>query len=66
MLLAGTEAFRAYSVDAYDVSNALMIDSGCAAIGFAAGVAERQKVLPVHVVIQGLETKVTRSLRFRV
>jgi hypothetical protein len=63
MLLAGTEAFRAYSVDSYDVFKALMIDSGCAAIGFAAGVAERQKV---HAVIQGLETKVRRSLRFRV
>jgi len=49
-----------------DVLEPQVIDSRCAAIGFAAGVSEPQYVLPVHLVVQSVETKVRRFLRFRV
>ena len=49
----------------FDVVERLFIYPRCSAVGFAAFVGERQYVLPVHLVIQRIEAKVRRFLRFR-
>jgi hypothetical protein len=48
----------------FDVLKRLAIYAGCSAIGFAAFVGENQNVLSVHLVVQSIEAKVGRSLRF--
>src|SRR5262249_56225211 len=47
-----------------DVLEGLIIYSGCSTIGFAALISECQDVFSVHLVIQSIETKVGRFLRF--
>jgi hypothetical protein len=47
-----------------DVLERLAVDSCRSAIGFAAFVGESQNVLAVHLVIQRIEAKVGRFLRF--
>jgi hypothetical protein len=47
-----------------NVLEALLVDTGRAAIYFAAGVGEGQDILSVHFVVERIETKIGRSLRF--
>ena len=47
-----------------DVLEALTVHSCRSAIGFAAFIGKRQNVLPVHLVVQRVETKAGRFLRF--
>src|SRR6516162_4482706 len=48
----------------FDVIERLAIYAGCSAIGFAAFVCEHQNVLSVHLVVQSIESKIGRSVRF--
>jgi hypothetical protein len=47
-----------------DVLEGLAVDSCCSALGFAAFIGECQDIFPVHLVVQRVETKVGRFLRF--
>src|SRR5258708_6399291 len=48
----------------FDVLEGLAIYSCCSAIGFATFIGECQNVFSVHLVVQDIEAKVGRSLRF--
>src|SRR4029077_14667300 len=50
----------------FDVLEPLTIHSCCSTVGFAALIGVGQNVPPVHLVVQGIETKAGRFLRFRV
>ena len=50
----------------FDVLEPLAVHSGCSTIGLAAFIGVSQNVLPVHLVIQSIETEAGRFLRFRV
>src|SRR5260370_19843943 len=47
-----------------DVLEGLAVDSCCSAIGSAAFIGECQDIFPVHLVVQRVESKVGRFLRF--
>src|ERR1700686_5441540 len=48
----------------FDVLESLAIYSCCAAVGFATFIGECQNVFSVHLVVQNIEAKIGRSLRF--
>src|SRR5215470_9436318 len=48
----------------FDVVERLVVYSWCSAIGFAAFVGELQHIGPIHLVVQRIEAKTRRSLRF--
>src|SRR6266404_346118 len=49
-----------------DVLKLLVVYSCRALVGFAAVIGECQNVLPIHLVVQSIEAKTRRSLRFLV
>src|ERR1019366_6805626 len=59
------EAIRSYSsIDGGLPHQSLIVYSRRSTVGFAAFVGECQHVLPVHLVVQRIEAKVSRLLRF--
>src|SRR5580693_670960 len=48
----------------FDVLECLVVHSRCSAVGFTAFVGKGQNIFPIHLVVQRMETKVGRFLRF--
>jgi hypothetical protein len=49
----------------FDVGEFLFVHSGCALVGFAAGVGVRQDVRTIDLVVQEIEAEAGFGLRFR-